>query len=170
MCVVTCVLCYIFLLYEYILISPDRSRQRVLNDLKRTRLSCRLNIWLKAIILLHHLSRQWARPAKHRKTEKERQLAERRGGKGRSQIIRRRNPVLHEWFNMLWKQRIFLSFDYASIPFIILKIDLVLPPSSYSLSTCSYERTLLFRTPKTSGLLDYFGGAPTRTARQEHNS
>jgi hypothetical protein len=62
--------------------------QRVLNDLKRARLFRGLMIWLLALPPFP-LSRQKARPPTHRKTEKERQLADGRRGRrwARSRII-----------------------------------------------------------------------------------
>ncbi len=50
------------------------------NDLKRTRLSCRRMIWLLSNLLPH--PRQKARPAIHRKTEKETHLLTGKGGTG----------------------------------------------------------------------------------------
>jgi hypothetical protein len=64
----------------------DRDMQRVLNDLKRTRLSRGLIIWLLADPLP---SRQQARPATHSK---------------RSRIIRAKDSlVLYKSFNTLWE-------------------------------------------------------------------
>ncbi len=75
--------------------------QRAINGLSRTRLSRRRMIG--SFPLLSHLYRQGARPATHRKTEKERKLAERRGGGGRSIILlRRESLVLYKSFNTLY--------------------------------------------------------------------
>jgi len=76
--------------------------QRVLNDLQRARLFRGRKIWFFAHPLLH-LSRQKTRPATHRKTEKERHLADGRGGGwARSRIILQQEClVLYKSFNTL---------------------------------------------------------------------
>ncbi len=67
--------------------------QRVLNGLYRIRLSCRRMIWLLThpLLLLPYVY-CIARPTAHRKTVKERQLADGRGG--RSQIIWKRKRLV----------------------------------------------------------------------------
>ncbi len=77
--------------------------QRVLNDLKKTRLSCRHMIWL-----LPNLTQ--------RKTEKETNLLTEvgSGGGGRSPIIRREiawSSIFYKSFNTLWLNS---YFKYAS--------------------------------------------------------
>ncbi len=65
-------------------------------------------IWLH---LRPHLSHQIARPATHRKTEKERQLADGKGGRrwGRSKIIRRRESLF-----------LFILYVISALPFNLI--------------------------------------------------
>jgi hypothetical protein len=136
MCIVTYVLCYIFLLYEYILISSDRSRQRVLNDLKRTRLSCRLIIWLKDTPPSPPLPSVSSTGETQEDGERETTCRRERGeggGGGAQSYDGETLSSMNDSICFGSKESIDL-FDLASMNFIIFKIDLVLPTSFFILS------------------------------------